>query len=183
MAHQVIDDDLHPNFGSKSMLERPKLATLIGVIAGEWAYLEADLAFLYCILISGTIQPIPPDLLRGPHMLGLQIYEVLENTQKRIELLKSLAEHVLANNEPLLGHIKETLLPEIRRAAKRRNTILHAVWGVSDVYPDALLYIPASAKWMVYKESDFNEAIDLIINTSDSIRKCQADVRQFLERK
>ena len=176
MAHQVRDEELNVRYDSTSLMSRPKLLALIGAIAAEWGYLEADLTFLYAIFIGTAINSRPPDIPHGPHPLGLQIYEVLDNTHKRIELL-------LASNDQLKKELKETLVPEIIRAAKRRNTILHAVWGVSDVYPNAMLCIPSFKKWLVYEESDFLEAIELIISTSRTIRKFQIDVRQFLDGK
>jgi len=178
MAHQATAGT-HVELLNRRLLKRPELAALIGVIASQWAELESDLTFLYATLLGKYLPHIQED---GPptHPIGFQIFDALENLHKRTQLIERLAEELIVN-EDLVKELKDVLLPLIKNAGRRRNDLIHAYWGTNDNYPDALIRISVSEPWMIYKASDFNEAIDLIIRSSNAITDFEVKVKEFLK--
>jgi hypothetical protein len=89
MAHQV-PDNLALELPCKVILRRPELAKLMSVVASECAGLEADLTWLYATLLG---KYLPHNQRNGPpiHPIGFQIFNAVESTNKRLQLIESLA--------------------------------------------------------------------------------------------
>lgn len=110
----------------------------------------------------------------------MQIFQALESIHKRTDLLHKLAS-TLITKKSLIAELKDDLVPQIKKAGCRRNDLVHAYWGINDEeYPDAVLLIKTPGKFMVYKESDFNEVLDLIIATDKAVCKFEDKVRKHL---
>ena len=178
MAH-LAKSSAHVELPDKRLLKRPHLAILLGLVASEWANLENTLSFLYATLLG---KYLPHNQRQGPpiHPIGLQIFETLENLNKRTQLLQKLSD-TLITNESLILEMKKDLIPKIKKAGSLRATLVHAFWGINDTeYPDALLLVKAPGKFLVYEESDFNNTIDFIMATENAIYKFESKVRQHL---
>jgi hypothetical protein len=88
MAH-LAKSSAHVELPDKRLLNRPHLAILLGLVASEWANLENTLSFLYATLLG---KYLPHNQRHGPpiHPIGIQIFETLENLNKRTQLLQKL---------------------------------------------------------------------------------------------
>src|SRR5690242_4460261 len=126
MAHQA-KQGIHIEIPARAIERRPKLCILLGVVASEWSALESDLTFLYGSLLGKTM---PHDREAGPpvHPVGLQIFETLVTHEPRLRLIEKLAK-LLINDKDLLRELNETVIPELRKASKKRNNLIHAYWG------------------------------------------------------
>ncbi len=150
------------------ILERPQLAALLGAVTAEWSRLDHDVTFLYANLMGGylpTLEGFVPPL----HPVALQAFDTLETQYHRLELLEKLAKWVV-RDESLLSDLVDTVIPGIRSAAKLRNTLVHANWGIAGEYPDGLINNPIFGHNLVYKATDFDEAIERIASASKAAR-------------
>lgn len=192
MAHQ-ISSDVPVNSRHKEILKRRELAALLGEITNEWSALEADIMYIYAMLMGmflprekGERDPMTfRSLLNDPpvHPVATQVFDTLENLPNRLKLLEKLATWTLRTDQALLERLKETIIPLIKKTSRRRAKFVHAMWGTSDDYPDALILIPAFGKYEAYEASDFNETIDFIIRTVDAVREFNVDVIAFLRKR
>ena len=71
----------------------------------------------------------------------------------------------------LSSEMTNTVIPAIRAASKLRNTLMHANWGVSSSYPDELICNPIFGHNLVYRATDFEEAIERISAASKAVRE------------
>lgn len=175
MAHQA-PQDAHVEL--EGILKRPRLALRLAVIASEWVSVEIALTFLYGTLLG---KYLPHNQRKGPpiHSAAFQIFDSVESVNRRTELIQKLAE-TLITRKTIIKELKETLIPLVKKACTRRNTFIHAYWGTNDKYPDALFLIRKPGDFMIYEESDFTEAIDLIIAADHAIAKFEDEVRKHL---
>ena len=88
----------------------------------------------------------------------------------------------LVKDSDLLKELRETVIGSIERAAKLRNTLLHAEWGIATEYPDALILKPIFGHQMAYSEADLNEAIDRIVEARKVLVDFELKVRKLRER-
>jgi hypothetical protein len=178
MAHQ-LKSGVSVQYGPRMILQRPALAALLGAIAAEWAVLENKVIFLYVYLMGGYLPRVegfePP-----VHPLALQVFDTLETTHHRLELLRKLAEWVL-KDESLIVELRETVFVSVRSAAKVRNTAVHSLWGIAPEYPDALIYMPVFGHQLAYAESDFQQAIDRIVEAHQLVGRFDVKARKFLD--
>lgn len=177
MAHQ-IKSGISVMHGSRMILERPGLAALLGGIAAEWALLEGSVMNLYAFLM-GVYLPHMPGFEPPLHPVALQVFDTLETLRLRLNLLRKLSNWVL-KNEGLLSELNDTVMSSIERAAKLRNTMLHAKWGIAPEYPDALILVPTFGHKMVYEVTDFQDAIERIDEARSSLRQFELKARNQL---
>ena len=171
-------DDAHIELPPRRLLERPKLAALLGVIASEWSALESHMTFLYGTLLG---KYVPHDRLNGPpvHPIGFQIFETLPSQHLRKELIQKLAKTLIV--DAVLLQELANLMKTLRIASDTRNELVHADWGINnDIYPNELLKIRAPGKFLVYNESHLNEAVDLIIAAGDAVIEFEFHVIKYL---
>jgi hypothetical protein len=180
MAHQVRDG-ISVTLGPRMVLQRHALAALLGTIAAEWAQLEVRIMHLYAYLM-GVYLPRSPGWEPPIHPVALQVFDTLETLRLRLSLLRKLGSWVL-KSEALERELKEVVLDSIERAAKMRNTMLHAEWGIAPEYPDALILLPTFGHQMVYEESDFHEAIDRIVEARSCLGRFEVKARSHLDPK
>ena len=114
-----------------------------------------------CQLLKG----VPP-----LHPVALQVFDTLETQHHRLKLLEKLAKWVV-RDESLLEELLGAVIPAIRTAAKLRNTLVHANWGVAREYPDGLINNPIFGHNLVYEIADFDEAIERISSASKAVRE------------
>ena len=110
----------------------------------------------------------------------MQIFRALDSIHRRTDLLQKLACTLITKNS-LVSELKDDLILRIKKAANPRNDLVHAYWGINDEeYPNAILLVEDPGRFMVYKESDFNEVIDLIIATNIAVGRFEQKVRKHL---
>lgn len=180
MAHQ-IKSDISVTHGPRMILQRPGLAALLGDIAAEWALLEGRVMNLYGYLM-GVYLPRMPGFEPPVHPVALQVFDTLETLRLRNNLLQKLGDWVL-KNDALVRELKGTMVSSIKDAAKLRNTMLHAKWGIAPEYPDALILLPTFGRQMASKEADFQEAIDRIVEARSSLGQFELKARNHLDPK
>ncbi len=178
MAHQ-IKTGVSVQYGPRVVLERPTLAALLGGIACEWAVLESKLMYLYAYLM-GVYLPRVEGFEPPIHPVALQVFDTLETTRHRTELLRKLGDWVL-KDDGLKKDLDDTVLAAIRQAAKLRNNAVHSVWGVAKEYPDALINVPTFGHKLAYVEADFQEAIDRIIEAHKALGQFEVAARKHLD--
>ncbi len=139
MAHKA-KTGISVEYRPRVILERPQLAALLGAVAAEWSRLGHDVTFLYANLMGGylpTLEGFVPPL----HPVALRVFDTLETQYHRLQLLEKLAKWVV-RDESLLSDLVDTVISAIRSAAKLRNTLVHANWGIAGEYPDGLINNP-----------------------------------------
>jgi len=103
--------------------------------------------------------------------IGIQVFEAIESTHKRLQLLQDLAHYELTNYPDDLEFILETVIPSIRRAGKFRNDVAHGNWCISDTYPNEIILNSWDETAQVYSVADFDKALLDIENSSAAIIK------------
>ncbi len=177
MAH-LLPRDTHVELDNRALLRRKELAALLGVIASEWASVELAMTYLYATMLG---KYLPHNQRKGPpeHPIAFQIFDSLENTHKRLQLLDKLLNAVVTK-KALRKEFKERTQPLIKKAADRRNSLIHSYWGVNDDYPRGLIRVCINKPRELYEASDFNEAINLIISADASITNFEVKVSKQL---
>jgi hypothetical protein len=133
-----------------------------------WSMVEQRVAFFLVEMLGGSARP------------GVAMFQALSGTAAQHNVLKAVADIALDD----VGRAKfQALLIDYKGRAKERAKVIHAVWGVSDDYPDALIrmddaepvrqmavwkeafekgrrlekgeYSPVAGKHMLYTERDF----------------------------
>jgi hypothetical protein len=180
MAHQ-IKTGVSVQYGPRVVLERPTLAALLGAVACEWAVLESKVMYLYAYLM-GVYLPRVDGFEPPIHPVALQVFDTLETTRHRTELLRKLGDWVL-KDDGLKKELNDGVIAAIRNAAKLRNNAVHSVWGVAKEYPDALISIPTFGHQLAYVEADFQEAIERIIDAHKQVGHFDVKAREHLDGK
>jgi hypothetical protein len=180
MTHQ-LPTGKSVQYGPRSLLQRQDLAALLGTVAAEWAALEREVTSVYAHLMGKYLPRIPGSSV-PLHPVALQVFDTLETQRLRSDLLRKLAEWVLRDEENLIATLRDSVIPLIDKAAKLRNTMLHGHWGISAEYPDALILIPVFGHQLVYKQRDFDDAIDRILAATNALRGFDAQARAVLDR-
>jgi hypothetical protein len=176
------------DFSPRGILKRPKLAALLACIGAEWASLESEMGWLYAFLLprysespKGKMAPIAIALTQA-HPVALEIFGELVSLGQRLTLIRTIIRWRIPDIA-LRADINDKLLPAINKAGNLRNKFLHTRWVVCEKYPDALIRYGVFTAPEVYMESDFNEAIDRIIATRNSIVKIHDKVREAIHGK
>lgn len=150
--------------GPKIILERPKLAALIGAIAAEWGDIDNLLADIFNFV--SLSRPIPI----GAHSrsdLAHAIFDNLVAFPIRIEVIASVMKlrMTLEIQDEFFA-----LAQQIRRKASERNDLIHARWHICDKYPDDLIQIE-NGEWIRYTENDLTDRL----NRSVQMTMCVSD--------
>jgi hypothetical protein len=95
-------------------------------------------------------------------------------------LLEELASWRLEKFQDLKEQLQNLVIPCVRKAAKARNTLAHANWGICDQYPESIIDVPVFGQAMAYEARDFNEAIEKCQNATVAVRDFESRVRSAL---
>jgi hypothetical protein len=145
--------------GPGTLLKRPELAALIGGICSDWAYLESLLCDFYRNLMGVYLEPTPG--YEPPfHPVASQIFDEIQTIHSRVQLVRKLAEWVIKDEKQRNDTL--AVLEKLKKAGKGRNTVVHAVWGICDSEPDALILLPTFGHKLIYKKQDFEIIIEQI---------------------
>lgn len=139
--------------GPKIILERPKIAALIGAIAAEWGDVDE---LLLCIFNYLTFaKPIPV----GAHSsspLSAAIFGKFVSTGNKCEMIDSLLALRAPSKRDEFALIKSDLLSKSRE----RGTLVHSAWSVCDDYPEDLIFFGKNGEWIKYTEKCFSASLD-----------------------
>jgi hypothetical protein len=114
-------------FAHDAVKERPDLAAGIAEVCAAWTDVEIHLGILLAVILDTEART------------GVTMYLALTGSQAQIHAFNGAAEARLPTSlQPEL----DTILQEMRNRGAERNRVVHALWGVSDDHPDALIRCP-----------------------------------------
>lgn len=114
--------------GGSAVAERPSLATKIAVIANTWTSIEGHVALALGAMIGSD------------HQVALAILSKVKTATARAQMIEVVADATL---DPRLKPELKAIMKSFAELARRRNDVVHGLWGVSDSEPDGLLKVPA----------------------------------------
>lgn len=114
------------SFEPATVLQRPLLASRIAVISGIATHTEMTMGSLLTVLLGAEAG------------IAATLYTAIENDGARMAVLKAIAARGLKPDQTARF---DELLKKMRKRAPERNTVVHGVWGASDDYADALIWM------------------------------------------
>lgn len=181
MTSDVKPDD-QVRSGPRVILERPKLAELLGDVGAEWAVVEFHLARIYGHLLGARLPNIVVPPLRGlPHdLVAYEIFEEVRSIDARLNLIRQRAAVVI--KDPKVLDALEQALKLARKRSTTRITYAHSRWGVVDTEKDALVCLAPHGRDRnrFHRESDFNEAINGIIAAGKAVQEAELMILEHL---
>ena len=105
------------------------------------------------------------------HPVAMHIFDKIHTIHARIEVFKEIVQDVIKDGD----FKKEVLvvLEKTKKTAKSRNEVAHALWGISDKEPNALIMVKIYHKSFVYKKKDFDNIIQKIQSVGSKLIKVQ----------
>lgn len=134
-------------------MERPELATLIGVIAGEWGAIDAILAQMFNFVSYSEVKG-------GSHRLdtlATALFASLVATTAKTDLITTAIKLRLPS---LLAEFTK-LSKDNRTASKMRSDVVHASWNISDEYPNDLVRYDLDGNPIRYTKKCLEEILRL----------------------
>lgn len=116
--------------GGDSVAARPELAVKMAIVANTWTSIEGSLAYALGALIGAD------------HRVSLAILGKLQTASAKSQMMRAVGIAAL-EGEP--RDELENLLRSFDSLAKRRNKVVHGLWGTKDAEPGGLLWLPADA--------------------------------------
>lgn len=165
---------------SSDLLEKHALMPKVGLICTAWAHLEFSLSLFYGRLIALHL-PRNDNFTMHFHPISLQIFDEINTTHSRVRLVEEITSWSVSDDE-LKAEIK-AVLRSYKKAASRRNEVVHARWAICASEPEALIQVPFFGDRMVYKCLDFDEILEGFNNTSRSLGVVMSGVDQLLLQK
>jgi hypothetical protein len=110
---------------------RPELTTLLGVAIGTWAEVEARMIGILSAFLGGS-SDVATAMVQVPRSASLQFDMIRAAGKARLK-------------DPELELFEAIMNIADRIGTKKRNPLVHDIWGWSDELPDALLRIEVSA--------------------------------------
>ena len=138
----------------KVLLERQRLAALIGTIAAEWGYIDHMLVQIYDAALSH-----PGGMYRSVNPVNVAVFETLGALGPRLDII----ERVLKMRAPkLIADKFVQMRKDIRKSAGERAFYVHANWSISDDFPNDLIITSGQGN-VRYQEHDFLQALDRMV--------------------
>lgn len=149
--------------GPKIILERPKLAALLGAISAEWGDVDTLFSSIFNLIAFAKFIPI------GAHSRSALSSAIFDKSFtsyiSKIEVIKRLLKIRYSKN--ILVEF-EKLTNDLRKKATARNTLIHCTWQICDKYPEDLIQIKDQI-WIRYTERDFNDILDRSIEIRNAL--------------
>lgn len=140
--------------GSKVILERPKLAALLGAISAEWGDIDNLFSDIFNLITFAKFIPI------GAHSRSALSSAVFDQSFTsyiaKIEVIKRVLD--IRYSKSVLDEFNKLSI-DLRAKAKERNKLVHGAWQVCDKYPADLIQI-RDQTWIRYTERDFNDVLE-----------------------
>jgi hypothetical protein len=119
------------------MSERPELAVYVARVATGWSHVEKFYGYLVVQLL-------------GAHAhAGMRMYKALSGSASQTAVLRAVARDRLP--QPMMDEL-EDLLRRTRKAAGKRNDVVHGLWEISDELPDALVWCDSADSLLSHSE-------------------------------
>ena len=149
--------------GPKVILERPRLAALLGAITAVWGDVDNLFSDIFNLITFAKFIPV------GAHSRSTLSSAVFDQSftsyAAKIEVIK----RVVAIRYPKKFHDEfDELTTDLRAKAKERNRLIHGAWQVCDKYPTDLIRI-RDEKWIRYTERDFNDVLERSVLTRNAL--------------
>lgn len=142
----------------KHLLERPRMAALLGTISSETGQIDRMLLSLFGSLLSGgpIIDSTAPMVFDAVPALTTRLALIHEAIYRRKG--KDSAEEF------------SLIAKQIRKVAIERNKLVHAAWNLAKEYPDDLIMTVPDLPSIRYTEKDFQQTLDRIIVAQSMLR-------------
>ncbi|QFY61556.1 hypothetical protein FZ934_14800 [Rhizobium grahamii] len=147
----------------KVLLDRPKLAALIGAMAANWGEIDETIKFLFGAAAHSdhqngglTIDPIAGVVFGSIEHLGLAT---------RLDVIKAIIPCRLGRE-----YVAEfsDIAAEIRKRNPERNDVIHASWNICDEYPDDLILLRDGQPYR-YTFADLNDRLERAVATRNRL--------------
>jgi hypothetical protein len=129
MARQPFPRHLHDencSIGTKSLEQRPKHASLVGLCLGLWPEVDMQMAILLAVLLkadkAGTIA----------------VYLTLRRSSSRFEAIEAAAQGGLNDRE---SELLKAVLRFVKSVESERNVLAHSLFAICDKLPESLLVL------------------------------------------
>ena len=129
------------DFGPEAILDRPDLAAHVAAISALWNEIEARSASFLAALLGGEAKT------------GISMFFAITNDGAKRAAMDAVCSLKL---QPEQNKEFQRIMKGIGERYGDRNNAVHGAWGVSELYPDALLW------------SDIREAIQLHVDMAAS---------------
>ena len=149
--------------GPKIILERHKLAALLGAISAEWGDIDTLFSNIFNLITFAKFIPI------GAHSSSPLSSAVFDKSfishSSKIDVIERILK--LRYTKDIVEEFSK-IAKEIRKKATSRNTLIHCTWQICDEYPEDLIQIEKQ-KWIRYTERDFTDTLDRSIEIRNKL--------------
>lgn len=149
------------HFGPNRILKRPEQAAHMGNVCANWSLIEGDMVSLYALLM-GTYLPSVAGFSPPAHPVAYQVFDSLNALGPRLDLLNRLCRWRAQEAEA--DHLQQVLSPFIRKRYAERSRVAHGQWGICEEYPDALMLMQTFGATQIWKQHDFEELSERIVD-------------------
>jgi hypothetical protein len=118
-------DHIEYQFTPNALLLRPNLSAHIAAISMQWNEIEARIATMLAALLGGEAKT------------GISIFFSITNDGAKRAAVDTICNLKLS---PVNKSQLQDILKKVGERYADRNTVIHGAWGVSQKYPDALLW-------------------------------------------
>lgn len=142
------------DFGPEAILDRPQLAAHVAGISALWNEIEARTAAFLAALLGGEAKT------------GISMFFAITNDGAKRAVIDAVCSLKL---KPDQNKELQAIMKKIGERYGERNRAIHGAWGISDLYPDALLW------------SDTRETIQLQVDVATIFKNAEAAKQLRLE--
>lgn len=148
------------DFSPNALLSNHRLASHMAIISNLWIQIEEELGNILAFMLGA----------RGS--IAAKMLYALGNLKARLDVIRVPAKQILP--QELYLELVQTLFSAVNNASRRRANVIHKKWGVSPLYPDAVILCPipwenGQHRPMKYNELDFFEIETALIRTIDRL--------------
>lgn len=157
--------------------QRPDCAILIGLIASEWALLEAEFVHFFSIVTSEVKEQVPGQYSFVANPLARTIFSTLDSNSARQGIVRAECKKRLSkelNGE--YGKVEDS----IKNCRKSRNVALHSLWGITDEFPNDLIRTNKEPEYERFETSDFEATLNTINQAVFKLHEFQIKCEAFL---
>ena len=141
----------------KHVLERPKLAALLGAIAAQWGFVDRSLLDIFERATSKSFHR---------DEVATTIFDTLGAQGPKLDLIERMIELRLPDETKKKW---KAIRKMIRDRSGERNPLIHGAWNISDAHPHELILLKVSGQAILYTERDFVEILDRVVELSNSV--------------
>ena len=136
------------------LLERQRLAALIGAIAAEWGYIDHMLVQIFDAAVSH-----PGGKYRHVNPVNVAVFETLGALRPKLDIIERVLR--MRVPKPIADKFVQ-MRKDIRKSAGERAFYVHASWSISDDFPNDLIITSGQGN-VRYQEHDFLQTLDRMV--------------------